>query len=125
MADEKVYLKIGENVLPVEPEKGYTLSLQDSDSINQTEGGTTVRDIVRMNIPSISVSFDCDKEMLLEMRSYKVEPSLDVEYFDPVESNELQKDSMYVTNYSEKMLADTEDGGIWRVTFNLEDLGNV
>lgn len=125
MADEKVYLKIGENVLPVEPEKGYTLSLQDSDSTSQTEGGTTVRDIVRMNIPSISVSFDCDKEMLLEMRSYKVEPSLDVEYFDPVESNELQKDSMYVTNYSEKMLADTEDGGIWRVTFNLEDLGNV
>ena len=125
MADEKVYLKIGENVLPVEPEKGYTLSLQDSDSINQTEGGTTARDIVRMNIPSISVSFDCDKEMLLEMRSHKAEPSLDVEYFDPVESNELQKDSMYVTNYSEKMLADTEDGGIWRVTFNLEDLGNV
>lgn len=125
MADEKVYLKIGENVLPVEPEKGYTLSLQDSDSTSQTEGGTTVRDIVRMNIPSISVSFDCDKEMLLEMRSYKVEPSLDVEYFDPVESNELQKDSMYVTDYSEKMLADTEDGGIWRVTFNLEDLGNV
>lgn len=125
MADEKVYLKISGNVLPVEPEKGYTLSLQDSDSTNQTEGGTTVRDIVRMNIPSISVSFDCDKEMLLEMRSYKAEPSLDVEYFDPVESNELQKDSMYVTNYSEKMLADTEDGGIWRVTFNLEDLGNV
>lgn len=125
MADEKVYLKISGNVLPVEPEKGYTLSLQDSDSTNQTEGGTTVRDIVRMNIPSISVSFDCDKEMLLEMRSYKSEPSLDVEYFDPVESNELQKDSMYVTSYSEKMLADTEDGGIWRVTFNLEDLGNV
>lgn len=125
MADEKVYLKISGNVLPVEPEKGYTLSLQDSDSTNQTEGGTTVRDIVRMNIPSISVSFDCDKEMLLEMRSYKTEPSLDVEYFDPVESNELQKDSMYVTSYSEKMLADTEDGGIWRVTFNLEDLGNV
>lgn len=125
MADEKVYLKISGNVLPVEPEKGYTLSLQDSGSTNQTEGGTTVRDIVRMNIPSISVSFDCDKEMLLEMRSYKAEPSLDVEYFDPVESNELQKDSMYVTSYSEKMLADTEDGGIWRVTFNLEDLGNV
>ena len=125
MADEKVYLKISGNVLPVEPEKGYTLSLQDSDSTNQTEGGTTVRDIVRMNIPSISVSFDCDKEMLLEMRLYKAEPSLDVEYFDPVESNELQKDSMYVTSYSEKMLADTEDGGIWRVTFNLEDLGNV
>lgn len=125
MADEKVYLKINGNVLPVESEKGYTLSLQDSDSTNQTEGGTTVRDIVRMNIPSISVSFDCDKEMLLEMRSYKTEPSLDVEYFDPVESNELQKDSMYVTSYSEKMLADTEDGGIWRVTFNLEDLGNV
>ena len=125
MADEKVYLKISGNVLPVEPEKGYTLSLQDSDSTNQTEGGTTVRDIVRMNIPSISVSFDCDKEMLFEMRSYKAEPSLDVEYFDPVESNELQKDSMYVTSYSEKMLADTEDGGIWRVTFNLEDLGNV
>ena len=122
---DKVYLKIENNVLPVEPRKGYSLSLSDYDRTSQTEAGTTVREVTRADIPSISVTFDCDKEMLTEMRGYKSKASVSVKYFDPSETNELKDDLMYVTNYKEQMLADTRDGGIWKISFDLEDLGDV
>lgn len=122
---DKVYLKIEDNVLPVEPGKGYSISLSDYDRTSQTEAGTTVREVTRIDIPSISVSFDCDKEMLKEMRSYKSKSSVTVKYFDPFETDELKEDLMYITNYKEQMLADTKDGGFWKISFDLEDLGNV
>ena len=123
----KVYLKIDGNVLPVEPGKGYDLSLSDYDRTEPTEAGTKVREVVRMDIPSISVSFDCDRSMLQEMRTYKKKPSVVVDYFDPTISNgtDLKQNMMYVAQYKETMLADTEDGGIWKVSFNLEDLKDV
>lgn len=123
----KVYLKIDGNVLPVEPGKGYDLSLSDYDRTEQTEAGTKVREVVRMDIPSISVSFDCDRSMLQEMRIYRKKQSVTVNYFDPTvnDSTDLKQNLMYVTQYKETMLADTEDGGIWKVSFNLEDLKDV
>lgn len=123
--DDKIYLKIDNDVLPVEPNKGYSLSLSDYDNVNKTEAGTSIREVTRVDIPSISVSFDCDAEMLRGMRKYKSKPSVLVEYYDPSKSGDLSEDEMYVKGYSEQMLADTDDGGIWRVKFNLEDLGNV
>ena len=123
--DDKIYLKIDNDVLPVEPNKGYSLSLSDYDNVNKTEAGTSIREVTRVDIPSISVSFDCDAEMLRDMRKYKSKASVSVEYYDPSKSGDLNKDEMFVTGYSEQMLADTNDGGIWRVKFNLEDLGNV
>ncbi len=124
---EKVYLEIENNVLPVEPSKGYEIYFSDYDRTDQTEAGTTVREVTRLNIPSISVVFQCDAEMLKEMRSYKNKPSVTVKYYDVTSASEdqLSTDSMYVTNYKEVMLADTNDGGIWKVTFDLEDLGDV
>lgn len=122
---DKVYLQIENNVLPVEPGKGYSLGLSDYDRTSQTEAGTTIREVTRMDVPSISVSFDCDVKMLKEMKSYKSKPSVLVKYFDASSENGLKEDVMYVTNYKEQMLADTLDGGIWKVSFNLEDLGNV
>lgn len=123
--DDKIYLKIDNDVLPVEPNKGYSLSLSDYDNVNKTEAGTSIREVTRVDIPSISVSFDCDAEMLRDMRKYKSKASVSVEYYDPSKSGDLNKDEMFVTGYSEQMLADTDEGGIWRVKFNLEDLGNV
>lgn len=121
--EEKVYLKIDNNILPVEPNKGYTLNLTDYDRKNTTEAGTVVREVTRLDIPSISVTLECDAEMLKEMRGYKSKSSVAVNYFNP--STGLSLDTMYVDGYKETMLADTEDGGIWKVEFNLEDLGDV
>lgn len=49
---DKIYLQIENNTLPVEPAKGYTLNLSDSDRKDTTEAGTTIREVTRLNIPS-------------------------------------------------------------------------
>ena len=122
---DKIYLKIEEDILPVEPSKGYTLSLSDYDNISNTEAGTRVRNITRTGIPHITVSFDCDISMLQSMRTYRHATSLSVYFFNPFSSDGLEYDLMFVTNYKEQMLADTSDGGFWKVSFELEDLGDV
>lgn len=123
---DKVYLKIGDTALPVEPNKGYNLSLDDFDHINTTEAGTKMREVIRMNIPTITVSFECDTEMLQSMRTYKSAASVTVSYYDPSDTVDgLAQATMYVTNYNEVMLADTSSGGIWRVNFKLEELDSV
>lgn len=120
---EVIYLKINDDILPVEPHKGYEVNFNDYQNVNQTEAGTTIRDLVRGNIPTINVNFQCDYEMLINMRRYKNELSLDVHYYSP--NKVFEHNLMYVTNYKEKLLADTNDGGIWQVGFTLEDLESV
>lgn len=122
---DKKYLVINDETLPVEPSKGYTLDLSDYERVDKTEAGTSTRILTRSGIPSISVKFDCNKEMLQTMRSFRALASVTVQYFDPDATNELKTSLMYVTEYQETMLADTRDGGIWSVSFKLEDLEDV
>ena len=122
----RIYLKIDDNVLPVEPGKGYDIGISDYDRTTKTEAGTTFREVTRTDIPTISVSFNCDRSMLQEMRAYRRKPSVVVDYFDPTNNGtDLKKNLMYITQYKETMLADTQDGGIWKVSFSLEDLEDV
>lgn len=120
---EVVYLKINDDILPVEPHKGYEVDFNDYQSVNQTEAGTSIRDLVRGNIPRITVNFQCNREMLQDMRRYKNAVSLDVYYYSPYKI--MEHNIMFVSNYKEKLLADTNDGGIWQVGFILEDLESV
>lgn len=122
-----VYLKINDIVLPVEPHKGYDVSYEDYTGVDsKTEAGTRIRDVVREGIPTISVSFDCNLEMLNQMRHLKRLSYLDVEYFDSGSpAIGLIQDTMFIHGYKESLLGDTEDGGIWKVSFSLEDLGYV
>lgn len=122
---DKIYLQIENNTLPVEPSKGYTLNLSDSDRKDTTEAGTTIREVTRLNIPSISVTLECDVAMLKELRRYKSKSSVSVKYFDPMAEGDLKNAVMYLDGYKETMLADTEDGGFWKVEFSLEDLSDV
>ena len=127
---DRIYLQINSTVLPVEPKNGYTLDLNDAELVKETEAGTYRRTVYRNGIPSIKVSFGCDLEMMQTMRGFKNETSVTVRYFDPLATADSQGDMlvtelMYVTNYKEKMLADTADGGIWTVSFDLEDLSYV
>ena len=118
-----IYLKINDDILPVEPHKGYEVDFDDYQNVSKTEAGTTARVVVRGNIPRITVNFQCDREMLQDMRRYKSAVSLDVYYYSPYKI--MEHNLMYVTNYKEKLLADTMDGGIWQVGFVLEDLESV
>lgn len=117
-----VYLKINDDILPVEPHKGYEVSYSSYETTNKTEAGTTTRDVVRTNIPSISVNFECNQEMLQDMHRYRDELQLDVYYYDPYKI--FKHNKMFLTNYREKLLGDIK-GGIWQVSFTLEDLEDV
>lgn len=119
---EMVYLKINDDILPVEPHKGYEVTYSSYENINSTEAGTTTRDLVRGDIPKINVNFDCNQEMLQDMHRYRDELQLDVYYYDPYKV--FKHNLMYVSNYKEKLLGDIT-GGIWQVSFTLEDLENV
>ncbi len=127
---DRIYLEIDGTVLPVEPKRGYDLSLTDSELVKETEAGTYKRSVYRNGIPDISVKFWCDLEMLQEMREYKNQTSVTVRFFDPLADEDSNGDRlvtelMYVTRYKESMKADTADGGIWQVSFSLEDLSYV
>ena len=122
---DKTYLKVNNVVLPVEPDKGYTISLGDYEQVDKTEAGTSVRNLTRTGIPSISVGFQCNRSMLITLRNLRNLLSVDVFYYDPTAGNDLRYDLMYITNYNEKFIADIEGGGIWSVSFNLEDLDYV
>lgn len=127
---DRIYLQINSTVLPVEPKNGYTLDLDDSELVKETEAGTFRRSVYRNGIPSIKVSFGCDLEMMQTLRGFKNQTSVTVKYFDPLATADSQGDRlvtelMYITNYKEKMLADTAEGGIWTVSFDLEDLSYV
>ena len=126
----KVYLSINNVVLPVEPHRGYDMSLKDADNVAETEAGTYIRSVYRSGIPKISVKFWCDLTLLQQLRSFRNATSVLVRHFDPLaeadsDGNRLVSEYMYVSNYKENMKADTDDLGIWEVSFGLEDLSYV
>ena len=126
---DKIYLQVDDVVLPVEPKRGYTVNLSDSELVSETEAGTHRRTVYRNGVPSIAVKFWCDLEMLQQMRTLKNKTSVLVKYFDPLEypdadGNRLVNNLMYITDYKEDMLADTDELGIWSVSFDLEDLSD-
>lgn len=130
MMSDRIYLSINGTALPVEPKRGYSLKLDDAETVNETEAGTYKRSVYRSGVPKISVSFWCDLSMLQQMRSYRNATSVLVRFFDPSaeadsQGDRLVQEYMYVTNYSEKLLADTTDGGLWSMSFDLEDLSYV
>ncbi len=126
----RIYLEIDGVVLPVEPKRGMDITLSDGEVVGETEAGTFKRSVYRTDIPSISVKFWCNLEMLQQMRSFKDETSVTVRFFDPMQDEDsngdtLKSELMYVTGFKQKMLADTSDGGFWEVSFDLEDLRDV
>ena len=54
----------------------------------------------------------------------KKEPFLDVEWFDP-DTGELSSGTMYMDSFKVSLEHDTGSGGLWTVSFSLEDLNDV
>ncbi len=121
----QTYLKINGTALPVQKDD-YTVSYSDvvADSGGVTEAGTTIRDVIREGIPSISVSIPVSLEWLKKLRKLKRQPSLNVEWLDP-ETGELSFGYMYMEDFKVSLEHDTSSGGLWTVSFSLEDLNDV
>ena len=121
----QTYLKINGKALPVQKDD-YSIDYNDviADSGGVTEAGTTIRDVIREGVPSISVTLPVSAAWLKKLRAMKKEPYLNVEWFDP-DSGELASGIMYMDDFKVSLEHDTGSGGLWTVSFSLEDLNDV
>ena len=121
----QIYLKINGKALPVQKDD-YSIDYNDviADSGGVTEAGTTIRDVIREGVPSISVTIPVSAAWLKKLRAMKKEPYLNVEWMDP-ETGELSSGIMYMDGFKVSLKHDTSGGGLWMVSFSLEDLSDV
>lgn len=121
----QTYIRINGTALPVQKDD-YSVEYNDvvADSGGVTEAGTTIRDVIREGVPSISVSLPVSLTWLKRLRRLKKEPYLDVEWLDP-ETGELTMGVMYMDGFKVSLEHDTSAGGLWTVSFSLEDLNDV
>ncbi len=121
----QTYLKINGKVIPVQKDD-YSIDYTDviADSGGVTEAGTTIRDVIREGVPSISVQIPVSASWLKTLRKLKKEPSLNVEWLDP-DTGELSSGIMYMDGFKVSLEHDTSGGSLWMVSFSLEDLNDV
>ncbi len=114
------YLRFEGPLLPEPTSYDVTLTDKESDSSGETEAGTIQRDIVRVGVVTIAVSFSVSAKWLKELTAYSKQPSIMVEYFD-MEELAPKSTQMYITGYKVKLSHDTSNLGLWTVSFQLNE----
>lgn len=114
------YLKFNGTALPLPDSYDMDLTDVEADSGGETEAGTVQRDVVRMGVVSISVSFSVSPSWLKRLTAYSKLPKLTVQYFDTEELS-LKETEMYITGFKAKLYKDTSYKGLWTVSFTLNE----
>lgn len=92
----------------------------EADSGGETEAGTTQRDVVRLGVVRISVSFSVSAKWLKLFTGFKQREKLSVDYFD-TETLAVKNAEMFVDGYKAVLVKDTSYGGLWKVSFMLKE----
>jgi len=100
----------------------YEIELKDveADSGGETEAGTTQRDVVRIGVASISVSFSVSPKWLKLLTCFKQQEKISVSYFD-AETLEVKQAEMFIEGYKAGLVKDTSYKGLWKVSFILHE----
>ena len=120
MRSMKLYFNAEEIAL----KKGsYKLNFADVESLNKSEAGTTIREIIREGVIKISVTDIVDDAGVKKYRDYKALDSLTVKYYDP-SALAFVEFTGYLTNFNcDLMKADVDDSNgytnktFWSVSF--------
>ena len=103
----------------------YKLAYTDVESLNKSEAGTTIRELIREGVLKISVSTYADDIWFKKFRDYKAEPLIAVSYYDPAELAFTEFDG-YLANFSCDLIkgnASAAEGAIcetlWTVSFDI------
>lgn len=103
----------------------YKLAYADEESINKSEAGTKIRELVREGVLKISVSTYADDTWIKKFRDYKAEPLIEVSYYDPAELAFTEFNG-YMTNFSCDLVkgnASADEGAVcetlWTVSFDI------
>lgn len=103
----------------------YTLAYSDVEAVNKSEGGTTVREVIREGVPKISVKTYALDEWFQKFRQYKAQDSIEVAYYDP-EALAFSTMTAYMSNFAFELVyadASAEEGvtskTLWKVSFDI------
>lgn len=103
----------------------YKLGYTDEESLNKSEAGTVIREMIREGVLKISVSTYADDEWAQKFRAYKALDSLTVKYYDPAELGFVEFEG-YITNFAcELYKGDVDDSEnyenktFWTVSFDI------
>lgn len=103
----------------------YKLSYEDEESLNKSEAGTKLREVIREGVPKISVSTYADDIWAKKFRDYKTQPLIRVSHYDPAELAFTEFDG-YLANFSCDLIkgnASAEEGAVcetlWAVSFDI------
>ena len=115
------YLVFDGVLLPLPDSYEVQLADVEADSGGETESGTTQRDVVRLGVVSIAVSFSVSLKWLKVLTGFKQKEKLTVDYFD-TETLEIKRTEMFISGYKASLVKDTSYKGLWKVSFTLKEL---
>ena len=115
------YLAFDGTPLPPLPDS-YEVQMVDieADSGGETEAGTTQRDVVRLGVARISVSFSVSAKWLRLLTGFKQREKIGVDYFD-TETLAVKNAEMFIDGYKAGLVKDTSYKGLWKVSFTLKE----
>lgn len=108
--------------MPLPLPDSYEVGLSDveADSGGETEAGTMQRDVVRLGVVNISVSFSVSPRWLKLLTGFKQKEKISVDYFDTW-TLEMKRTEMFIEGYKAGLVKDTSFKGLWKVSFNLRE----
>ena len=115
------YLNFNGTDLPLPDSYEVEMDDVEADSGGETEAGTVQRDVVRMGVVRIAVSFSVSPRWLKLLTEFKQKDKILVKYFD-METCDMKAAEMYVEGFKAKLIKDTSYKGLWQVSFTLREL---
>ncbi|WP_195612686.1 hypothetical protein [[Clostridium] symbiosum] len=108
--------------VPLPLPDSYEIGLEDveADSGGETEAGTRQRDVVRLGVVNISVSFSVSPRWLKLLTGFKQQERISVDYLD-TETLEMRRTGMFMEGYKAGLVKDTSYKGLWKVSFTLRE----
>ena len=92
----------------------------EADSGGETEAGTTQRDVVRLGVARIAVSFSVSAKWLRLLTGFKQREKISVDYFD-TETLAVKNAEMFIDGYKAGLVKDSSYKGLWKVSFTLKE----
>lgn len=86
----------------------------------ELHGETTQRDVVRLGVVRIAVSFSVSAKWLRLLTGFKQREKISVDYFD-TETLAVKNAEMFIDGYKAGLVKDTSYKGLWKVSFTLKE----
>lgn len=114
------YLNFDGESLPLPTSYDLDYTDVEADSSGETEAGTKQRDLIRIGVVNIEVSFQTSSKWLAKLTAYRNKPRIMVRYFD-TETLEIKQTQMFMEGYRSSLVKDTSFKGLWKVSFTLKE----